>query len=95
MLFGKLRSPARHSVQGNGHQRVVDQEPAIVFDEAELPEFIHEMIHAGARCANHFCQSLLRDLRNLAIGLVSLAIASEQHESAGQTFLARVEELID
>jgi len=38
----------------------VDLKSAIVvLNEAEFPEFIHEKVDSGARCANHFRQHLL------------------------------------
>jgi hypothetical protein len=35
----------------------------VVFDEAKFSKFIHEEIHAGARCADHFRQSFLNFTR--------------------------------
>jgi len=42
-------------VQDNTQKRGVNVESAVVLDESQFSEFVHEEIHAGARCANHFC----------------------------------------
>ena len=45
----------RSSVQKNNTQeRAVNVEVAVIFDVAELPEFVHEEVYATSRCANHF-----------------------------------------
>jgi hypothetical protein len=40
-------------VQDNTQEGSVDVDPAIVMNEAQFPEFVHEEIDPGARCANH------------------------------------------
>ena len=70
-------------------------ETAIILNEAQFLEFIHEKIDPGACRPDHFGQSLLRNFRNHFLRLVLLAILSEQQKSAGQPFLAGVKELID
>ena len=65
-----------------------------VLDETELPELIHEEIHARPRGADHFRESLLRDFRQRALR-IGPAVAREQQQSPRQPFFARVEELID
>ena len=47
-------------VQDNTQEGRVDVQPAIVPNEAQFLEFIHEEIDPGARCPDHFRQSLLR-----------------------------------
>ena len=68
---------------------------AVVLDETELPEFVHEKIDSGACGPNHFRQHLLRHIRNHFLRLVLLAILSEQQKSAGQPLFAGIKELID
>jgi hypothetical protein len=46
-------------VQDNTQERSVDMQPAIILNEAQFLEFIHEKIDPGARCPDHFRQSLL------------------------------------
>src|SRR4029077_3436110 len=50
-------------------------------NEAECPEFIHEKIDPGTRCANHFRQLLLRYFGKHLLRLGFCAIASEQQEN--------------
>src|SRR5487761_167125 len=82
-------------VQDNREKRTVDVKTAIIFDEAQFPELVHEKIDARARGADHFRKRFLRDLGKHFLGFVLLAIASEQQESASEAFLAGVEKLID
>jgi hypothetical protein len=90
-----LREGSRLLVQDNTQQGRVDVDPAIVLNEAQFLEFIHEEINPRPRCPNHFRQRLLRYFGKHFLGLVLLAIASEQQKSAGQPFLAGIKELID
>src|ERR1700720_2001628 len=57
-------SPKREScpllVQDNTQQRSIDLKSAVVFDESELPEFVHEEVNPWACCADHLRQRLLR-----------------------------------
>src|SRR6266849_801598 len=41
-----------------------DRAWALVGNEAQVAEAIHEKTHSGSGCANHFRQLLLTDLRN-------------------------------
>ena len=61
LTIGDLSKVIALLVQDNIQEGSVDVETAfVVFNEAELPEFIHEKIDPGARCPDHFRQSLLR-----------------------------------
>jgi hypothetical protein len=82
-------------MQDNTQEGSVDMQPAIVLNEAQFPEFIHEKVDPGACCANHFRQRLLRYFGEYLLRLGFLSVASEQQKSPGQPFLAGVEELID
>ena len=68
---------------------------AIIVNELQFPEFVHEKVDSGARCANHFRQHLLGNFGKHLFWLGFLAIPSEQQKSAGEPFLARIEKLID
>jgi hypothetical protein len=69
---------------------------AVVFDEAQLSEFVHEEIHAGTRRADDLRQNLLGHIRQFALCLMlRCPVAAEHQQRPGQTFLARIEELID
>ena len=68
---------------------------AVVFDEAEFAEFVHEEIDAGASGADHFGEHFLGNFGQDALELVFFAVAREEQEGAGETLFAGVEELID
>ena len=51
---------------------------AVVFDESQIPEAIHEKAHARPGCANHFGQHFLTDLGYHRLRLALLAELREQ-----------------
>jgi hypothetical protein len=61
-------------VQDNTQEGIVDVDLSVVLDEAQFPEFVHEEIDMGARCPDHFRQSLLRHFGDHFMRLVLLAI---------------------
>ena len=69
----------------------MDLKSAIVMNEAQFPEFIHEHIDSGASCPDHLRQRLLGYFREHLLRLVFLAIACEQQQSTRQPFLRGVE----
>jgi hypothetical protein len=73
----------------------VDLEATVVFDEAHFAEFVHEEIDAGAGGANHFGQDFLGHFRNFTMGLIFLAVTSEQEKGAGEALFAGIEKLVD
>jgi len=70
-------------------------EPTVVLDEAHLPEFVHEKIHARTSCTDHLRQHLLRNFRENPLRLILLAVTGEQQQGASKTLFAGVEKLID
>ena len=46
-------------VQDNAEEGIVDVDLPVVLDEAQSPEFVHEKIDPGPRCANHPRKHLL------------------------------------
>jgi hypothetical protein len=62
-LASRVADPAtrtRKSVaQHDAQEGAVDLEPAVVLDEAELPELVHEEVHPGPRRPDHLGQRLL------------------------------------
>jgi hypothetical protein len=46
-------------VQDDSEEGIVHLNLAVVLDEAQFPEFVHEEIDSGPRCANHLRQHLL------------------------------------
>src|ERR1019366_5367327 len=69
-------------VQDNTQQGLVDVDFAVVLDEAQLPEFVHEEIDPGPRRANHLRQHLLRYFGKHVLRMSRGAKAPEQQQSA-------------
>src|SRR6266849_3406589 len=82
-------------VEDNAQEGIVDVDLAVVLDEAQFPEFVHEKIDAGPCCANHLRQHLLRNFGEHCLRLALRAVAREQQQSARQPFLTGVEELVN
>ena len=70
-------------------------DPAVVFDEAELPKAIHKETNARPGGPNHLCQSFLGDLRDHIFWFAGLAEFRHQEKNPGQTLFTGVEKLID
>ena len=70
-------------------------ETAVVLDETELPEFIHEEADARPSGSHHFGKRFLADLGNDGFGLTGLPVSREKKKCAGQAFFAGVEKLVD
>ena len=92
-----ISSPSnlRLIVQNDVQQRAVDFHMAVVINEAQLSKFVHEMIHAGPRGADHLRERLLADLRNDRLGSAFLAKVSQEEKSPCQALLTRIKQLID
>ena len=59
----------------------MDLKIAIVTNVAQLPKLIHEVTHAGARCANHVRERLLAYLRDDRLLPSVLAEIRQQQQS--------------
>jgi len=68
---------------------------AVVFDESQPAESIHEKADARTRSSNHFRKRFLRDRRDLRFRLAGLTIFGHQEKNSGQTLFTGVEKLID
>ncbi len=64
-------------MQDKTHQGVVDLDFAIIFNETQFPEFVHEEIDPRPRCPNNLRQHLLRYFRQHLSRIARLAIARE------------------
>ena len=82
-------------VENDVQQRFVNPDAAVVFDEAEFAETIHEEADAGARGADHCGQGLLRDRRDQGLGLAGFPELGHQEQNASEALLTGVEELVD
>ncbi len=82
-------------VQDDIEQRAVNLQAAVVGNEAQFSEPVHEKAHPRAGCADHFRQHLLTDLGNNSLGYSFLTKMSEQQEDPCQPLFARIEKLID
>ena len=65
----------------------MDLQVPIIFDEAELSEFVHEEAHARSCCPNHLGERLLTDLCADGFGPSLLAEIRQQQKGAGQALL--------
>src|SRR5436190_3828082 len=72
----------------------MDVETAVIFDEAKLPETIHEETDARAGRAYDGSQGLLADLRDYVLRRPLFPEIREQEEGARKTLFAGVEELV-
>ena len=70
-------------------------DPAVVFDEAELPKAIHKKTNARPGGPNHLCQSFLGDLRDHTFRFAGLPKFRHQEKNSRQTLFTGVEKLID
>ncbi|MFZ0415418.1 MAG: hypothetical protein WBE20_10695 [Candidatus Acidiferrales bacterium] len=73
----------------------MDRQTAVVLNEAQPSEFIHEITNARPGCAYHFRQDLLADFRHNRFWFTFFTVAGEQKESASQPFFTGVEKLVD
>ena len=71
------------------------QRAALVVDKAKFLEVIHEMTHARTGGADHLGQTLLINAGKDGFDSTFLAKMSQEQKNASQTFLARVEKLVD
>src|SRR6188474_3560350 len=82
-------------VQHHAEKSAVDLQAAVVLDEAELSELVHEKVHTRTGRAHHLGERFLRQLWQHPLPRGLFAVPGEQQERSRQSFLTRVEELID
>ena len=82
-------------VQDYTQEGAVDLKAAVVLDEPEFLEFIHEKIHSRARRPDRICQRFLRNPWKDALRLVVASVAGQQEQRAGQPLLRGIKKLID
>ena len=67
---------------------------AVVLDEAEIAELVHEEIDARPGRADNLRERFLRHLRDRQ-RLIPLPVARQQQQDTGEPLFARVEQLVD
>ena len=68
---------------------------AVVFDQAQLPKFVHENIHARPGRSNQRGKRLLVHLYGYRFLTKVVVIIGQQQESTCQPHLAGIEQLVD
>src|SRR5438477_8069857 len=71
-------------VQDQVQQRAMNLYLAVVIDESQLAEFVHEEAHARPRGADHLRQRLLADFRQDRLGLTFFAEIREKEKRSRQ-----------
>src|ERR1700704_369324 len=82
-------------VQNDIQQGTVDFDAAVVVNKTQFSKFVHEETHPGPGRSDHLRKRLLADFRKDRLRFVVLAKVRQQWEQPGQTFLTRIEQLID
>ena len=85
----------RRVVKNCVQKRVVDLDLAVIADEAELAEFVHEEADAGTGGADHLRQCFLAHLNLDRMQAAFLAEVGQQQQKPRQPLLARIEKLVD
>jgi len=76
-------------------ERAVDvHSTAVVINEAQVPEPIHEKTDSGAGCADHFGEGFLAHFRNERYRLGFLSKVGHQQEKPSEAFFAGIKEVI-
>src|ERR1700731_4736286 len=70
-------------------------QPAVVVNESQFPEPVHEEAAPRTGCADHSRQHLLADLWNYVLGHAFFAKTGEQQKDPGQPLFARIEKLVN
>src|SRR5271157_1171510 len=81
-------------VQDDIQQRAVNVQSAVIVDEAQLAEPVHEEVDSGARGANDLGQHLLADFGNHRLGFALLPEVRQQEQHPRQPLFAGVEKLV-
>src|ERR1035437_4233190 len=82
-------------VQNYIEQRAMDLQTAVVVNESQFPEPVHEEAHPRAGRADHLGQSFLTDLGDNGFRNALLAEMSQQQQNPGESLFTGVEELVN
>ena len=72
----------------------ISVETAMVSDESKFSQPVQKKVDARARDADHRCQGLLR-YPGKSVQLALIPLSGEQQQSAGESLLAALAELVD
>jgi hypothetical protein len=73
----------------------MDLYATVVIDKPEFPKFVHEKTYARPSSSYHLCKRLLADFRDHRLCFPFFAKVSQQQKQSGETFLTRIEQLVD
>jgi hypothetical protein len=93
--FSEARSESGLVAQNDTQQRAVDLKVAVVIDEAQFPEFVHEETDTRPGRADHLGERLLADLGRDRLRPAFLGEIREEKKRPRQALFAGVEQLID
>jgi hypothetical protein len=83
-------------MENHAEERTVNLKFAVVMNEAQLPEPVHEKVNASARCAHHFRKDFLTNFGHFNFfGHALFAETSKQKKNTGKPFLAGVKKLVN
>src|SRR5437899_11429758 len=82
-------------VEDDTHEVAVNVQAAIVVNEAQLPQLVHEETHPRPCCPDHFGQRFLTYPGNDELVLPFFAEAGQQQQDPSQPFLTGIEKLIN
>jgi hypothetical protein len=82
-------------VQDYVQQRTVNLHAAVVFNEPQIAEAVHEETDPRAGRPNHFRERFLADFGDYLFGFAFLAELRQQQENPGQPFFAGIEKLVN
>src|SRR6266853_3162418 len=69
-------------------------QPAVVVDEAEFAELVHEEAHSGSCRTDNLGEGFLAHLWNYLLGLAVFSKVGQEEQDPRESFLTGVEELI-
>ena len=81
-------------MQDDIEEGTVHVDTTIIFQEAQLPELIHEETDAGACSADHLVEHVLIDLRNERVRLAFFPEMGHEQQHPRQPPLAGIEQVI-
>jgi hypothetical protein len=82
-------------IQNEVQQGFLNFQFAVVFDQTQLPKFVHENIHARPRRSNQRGECVLVHTYRYRFRTNVVAIIGQQQKSPCQPHLAGIEQLVD